>query len=100
MIMNLLRQPVCVQGARAKFSHILVRMEHHVLLFCQEFGIEYWMCGENIAAGQRTPEQVMNGWMNSPGHRQNIMGPYTHIGVGYYVDKNGRMNWVQLFIGK
>ena len=66
----------------------------------QEFGIEYWMCGENIAAGQRTPEQVMNGWMNSPGHRQNIMGPYTHIGVGYYVDKNGRMNWVQLFIGK
>ena len=66
----------------------------------QEFGIEYWMCGENIAAGQRSAEQVMNGWMNSPGHRQNIMSPYTHIGVGYYVDKNGRTNWVQLFIGK
>ena len=66
----------------------------------QEFGIEYWMCGENIAAGQKLPAQVMTGWMNSPGHRQNIMGPYTHIGVGYYVDKNGRTNWVQLFIMK
>ncbi len=66
----------------------------------EEFGIEYWACGENIAAGQRSSEQVMKDWMNSPGHRGNIMGAYTHIGVGYYVDKSGRSNWVQLFINK
>lgn len=65
-----------------------------------EYGIEYWTCGENIAAGQKTPEEVMNAWMNSPGHYMNIMGYYTHIGVGYYVDANGRPNWVQLFVGK
>lgn len=48
--------------------------------------------GENIAAGYRTPAEVMDGWMNSPGHRNNILGNYTEIGVGYY---NNR--WVQDF---
>lgn len=39
---------------------------------------------ENVAAGSETPEQVMNGWMNSPGHRSNILSPrYTDIGIGY-----------------
>jgi len=56
--------------------------------------------GENIAAGYPNPESVMNGWMNSPGHRSNIL--YTHfskIGVGYYVDESGYPYWVQLFGG-
>jgi uncharacterized protein YkwD len=54
--------------------------------------------GENIAAGQRSPEAVMNSWMNSPGHRANIMsGSFRKLGVGMYKDKNGKRYWVQLF---
>jgi uncharacterized YkwD family protein/spore coat assembly protein SafA len=58
------------------------------------YGIKYSYAGENIAMGQRTPQEVMTSWMNSPGHRQNILSPnYTKIGVAYY---NGE--WVQEFI--
>ena len=47
-------------------------------------GYDYNNCGENIAAGYPTPEDVVNGWMNSPGHRANILSPeYCDIGVGY-----------------
>ncbi|GEL78822.1 hypothetical protein TMU01_30570 [Tenuibacillus multivorans] len=66
----------------------------------QQFGINYRTAGENIAMGQRSPEQVMNGWMNSDGHRKNILnGNFTHIGVGY-VEANGQTYWTQMFIGK
>lgn len=55
----------------------------------------YYMAGENIASGQRTPEAVMNSWMNSSGHKANILNKeFTHIGVAYH---NGA--WVQVFIG-
>jgi len=55
--------------------------------------------GENIARGQTTPAAVMNSWMNSEGHRNNIMNPiYTHLSVGAHVDAQGRINWVQLFV--
>ncbi|SEG04737.1 CAP domain-containing protein [Paenibacillus sp. UNC499MF] len=60
----------------------------------KSYGISYTYAGENIAQGQRTPQDVMNSWMNSPGHRQNILSPnFTKIGVAYY---NGE--WVQEFI--
>lgn len=60
-------------------------------------GIRYGTAGENIAAGQATPEQVVNAWMNSEGHRANILNAnFTTIGVGY--NSTGRY-WVQLFIG-
>jgi uncharacterized YkwD family protein len=50
----------------------------------KQFGITYTAAGENIAKGQKTPSDVMNGWMNSPGHRANILNAeYTEIGVGY-----------------
>ena len=58
--------------------------------------------GENIAAGQSSPTSVVNGWMNSPGHCQNIMqGAYRYIGVGYYNAPSGRYRhlWVQNFGG-
>lgn len=59
-------------------------------------GIQYKAAGENIAQGQRTPEQVVNAWMNSPGHRANILNPnFTHIGVGFV--ENGYY-WTQQFI--
>lgn len=64
----------------------------------EEFGVSYRAAGENIAMGQRTPEEVMDGWMNSSGHRANILnGTFTSIGVGYYVDGAGAAHWVQIF---
>ncbi len=64
----------------------------------KSFGIAYRSAGENIAKGQQTPSAVVNAWMNSSGHRANILNPsFTHIGVGYV--ENGRY-WTQMFIGK
>ncbi|MNP66206.1 Cysteine-rich secretory protein family protein [compost metagenome] len=62
----------------------------------KKYGISYRYAGENIAKGQKTPADVMKAWMNSEGHRANILSPnFTIIGVGYY---NG--HWVQEFISK
>ncbi len=64
----------------------------------KSFGISYKTAGENIAQGQKTPEEVVEAWMNSQGHRENILNPdYTNIGVGYV--ENGNY-WTQQFIGK
>ncbi|WP_179602344.1 CAP domain-containing protein [Neobacillus driksii] len=64
----------------------------------RDFGVTYRSAGENIAQGQRTPQEVVNAWMNSAGHRQNILSTnFTHIGVGY--EKSGN-HWTQMFIGK
>lgn len=63
-----------------------------------EQGVTYRGSGENIAWGHKSPEQVMNGWMNSDGHRANILNKnYRNLGVGYYQDENGVNYWVQLF---
>ncbi|HHW00637.1 MAG TPA: SafA/ExsA family spore coat assembly protein [Clostridiaceae bacterium] len=65
----------------------------------EDFGIKFSAAGENIAYGQKTPQEVMNGWMNSPGHRANILSAaYNEIGVGLATDKNGRKYWTQMFI--
>lgn len=65
----------------------------------KQFGVSYTAAGENIAMGQRTPADVMNGWMNSSGHRANILNSsYTEIGVGYVTGSNGQTYWVQHFI--
>ena len=54
--------------------------------------------GENIACGQRGPAEVVRGWMNSPGHRANILGPdFTHIGVGYATGSRAGTYWTQVF---
>lgn len=64
----------------------------------KDFGISYSYAGENIAMGQRTPEEVMKAWMNSPGHRQNILNSnFTEIGVGYAVNERGTPYWTQMF---
>jgi len=61
----------------------------------RSYGINYSTAGENIAKGQATPTEVMNAWMNSPGHRANILGSgFTQIGIAYY-----NRAWVQEFIG-
>lgn len=63
----------------------------------KSFGISYKTAGENIAKGYATPEAVVAGWMNSEGHRENILkSSFTEIGVGYVADGN---YWTQMFIG-
>ena len=67
----------------------------------KNFGIRYTAAAENIAAGQTTPQEVVNSWMNSPGHRQNILDSrMTHIGVGYAKGGSYRHYWTQMFIKK
>ena len=64
----------------------------------RNFGISFRSAGENIAKGYATPQAVVNGWMNSSGHRANILNAnYTHIGVGYV---SGGNYWTQMFIRK
>ncbi|WP_233143970.1 CAP domain-containing protein [Lottiidibacillus patelloidae] len=64
----------------------------------RDFGISYKTAGENIAKGQTSPQSVVNGWMNSEGHRKNILSKdFTHIGVGF--NDSGKY-WTQMFIGK
>ncbi len=66
----------------------------------KEQKISYGIAGENIAWGQKSPEEVVNAWMSSPGHRANILNAkYTGIGVGYYQNARGVKYWSQLFIG-
>lgn len=63
----------------------------------RDFGLSFRTAGENIAYGQRTPQAVVDAWMNSSGHRANILNAsYTQIGVGYVAD--GRY-WTQMFMG-
>ncbi|WP_409368877.1 CAP domain-containing protein [Lysinibacillus sp. 38-6] len=64
----------------------------------KNFGITYKSAGENIAKGQQSATEVVNAWMNSAGHRANILNKnYTHIGVGFVKDGN---YWSQMFIQK
>lgn len=67
----------------------------------RNFGISYRTAGENIAAGQKTPQEVMNAWMNSEGHRKNILSnQYTEIGVGYAKGGQYGHYWTQMFISR
>ena len=64
----------------------------------KNFGLSYRSAAENIAKGQTNPNSVVNAWMNSSGHRANILNPsFTYIGVGYV--PNGKY-WTQMFISK
>ena len=59
--------------------------------------------GENIAMGYQTPREVVRGWMDSPGHRENILSSYLHLGVGISNGGSGKYGpggwfyWVQNF---
>ena len=65
----------------------------------RSFGISFTAAGENIAMGQTSPQAVMTGWMNSPGHKANILNSrYTQIGVGYAKNSSGRPYWTQEFM--
>jgi uncharacterized YkwD family protein len=63
-----------------------------------EYGIKWSAWGENIASGQKTPQEVVTAWMNSPGHKANIMSTnFTKLGVGYALNLNGTPYWTQMF---
>ena len=67
----------------------------------KQFNISYKTAGENIAKGQKTPAEVVKAWMNSQGHRENILNKnYTEIGIGVAKDAKGTLYWTQMFIGK
>ncbi|MFJ7509061.1 CAP domain-containing protein [Peribacillus simplex] len=66
----------------------------------KSFGISYKYAGENIAAGQPSADAVMKSWMNSPGHKANILNKnYTHIGIGHVTGGKYTHYWTQQFIG-
>lgn len=78
------------------FSHISPTYGNPFTMI-ENFGISYRSAAENIANGYATPQAVVNGWMNSSGHRGNILNSsYTQIGVGYVANGN---YWTQIFIG-
>lgn len=65
-----------------------------------EYNVKYTCAGENIAGGQSSPVEVVNDWMNSPGHRANILNPNFHkIGIGYFYNAKAAYShfWVQMF---
>ncbi|RNA68630.1 CAP domain-containing protein [Alteribacter keqinensis] len=67
----------------------------------RSYGVNYNAAGENIAAGQQTPEQVVDAWMNSQGHRENILSSnYTEIGVGHVEGGQYGHYWTQMFISR
>ena len=63
----------------------------------EDTGYQWTAIGENIAMGQRDAEAVMESWMNSPGHRRNILNPtFSEMGIGY-IEAAGAKYWVQVF---
>lgn len=64
------------------------------------FGYQYRYCGQNIAAGQQSPEEVVKAWMKSPGHRENILRrEFREVGIAFVQNPNSRYGryWVQDF---
>lgn len=67
--------------------------------FLKSHNISYSLAGENLAGKTKTSEESLNLWLNSKGHRANIMNEnFTNIGVAKGTDKNGNTYWVQIFI--
>lgn len=82
----------------SKFSHVRPDGSDFSTVLAAE-GVSYSGAGENIAYGQESPEAVMRQWMNSAGHRANILNSaFTEIGIGHYQTDSGVHYWTQLFV--
>ena len=80
------------------FDHVNPVTGSHLRDRAEEFGYEYSIIGENLAAGQPTPARAMSDWMNSPGHRENLLKPeFTELGVGVRLGGDLQTYWVQEF---
>ena len=90
-------------AAQKRAEEITVRFDHKrpdgrgCFTALDDYGVSASHRGENIALGYNAPAEAVAGWMNSSGHRKNILGDFDMLGVGVAV-KNGRVYWVQLFI--
>ena len=94
-----------VQAAEIRAKEIVTSFSHtrpngsSFATALTESGVNFKTAGENIAWGQKTPQEVMNVWMNSQGHRANILNTtFTEIGIGVYQEPSGTMYWTQLFL--
>lgn len=98
------------EAAQVRSDELLDKMEHErpdgrdvqtvMDEYGKTFGRDYFAFGENIAAGQATPKEVVASWMSSPGHRANIMDPgFKKLGIGYTHNSKTmyRHYWSQLF---
>lgn len=80
------------------FDHVNPVTGSHLADRAADFGYAYWNIGENLAAGYESPARVMEGWMNSPAHRDNILNPaYTELGIAVRVGGSYGLYWVQEF---
>ena len=104
--LNALQVIPALNNAATKRSQELVTLFSHTrpdgsncATVLNEFGVTWKTTGENIAYGYATPEDVMTGWMNSSGHRANILSEnFDSIGIGV-VSENGVLYWTQVFAG-
>jgi len=103
----LLRLYTLAQVADLRAGEIIVRLteDHrrpdgrpwHTIL--DDYGIDRIGAGENLAAGQKSPAEVVKAWMDSEGHRENILHEeFEYLGIGVTMDHTGRLYWVQLFL--
>lgn len=97
------QDPKLMQAAAKRAQEITEEFAHtrpdgtSCFTVLDEYSVSWWAAAENIAYGQSSAAAVMNSWMNSSGHKENILKEnMTHIGIGLYI-KNGRKYWVQLF---
>ena len=104
---NLLRSPQLTPVALLRAGEIIIRLDEdhkrpdgrdfHTIL--DDYNIDYMFAGENLAAGQTSPAEVVRAWMDSRSHRETMLNPdYSFLGVGVAMDHNGRLYWVQMFI--
>jgi len=95
-LMAAARAHAAKMAAQDKLEHILddKTFTHRT----KDAGYHYHLVGENIAWNRETPRAVLEGWMNSPPHRENILKEeFTEIGVGVTKNKAGERYWVQVF---
>jgi uncharacterized protein YkwD len=91
-------QYACEMIAGNFFAHVNPQNGSHLRDRAAEFGYDFWIIGENLAAGQRTPAEVVSDWMDSPCHRENVLNPaFTELGVGVRIGGDYGFYWVQEF---
>lgn len=80
------------------FDHVNPVTGSTLSMRTEDFGYRYAWVGENLAAGQRTPREVVQDWLESPCHRQNLLHPaFTEIGIGVRTGGTYGIYWVQEF---
>ena len=80
------------------FAHVNRATGSTLTTRAADSGYDFWIIGENLAGGQRSPAEAINDWMNSPCHRENILNPaFTELGVGVRSGGDYGFYWVQEF---